>query len=163
MRFQTCLSWPQRFKEFSNYKLYFYIATQLLSYSATASWSIQLSCMGFAGGGTLRNPLLRNPESARYCLSWLKSLAQHPWHFNVLHTSAWFPYMCIICKNSGKQTSEDCGAVSCHLSISREKISWSKLLLFLQFALAKEDMLLQRFRDSAQEVAVILACTCTIF
>lgn len=45
-----------------------------------------------AGGGTLRNPLLWNPESARYCLSWLKSLAQHPWHFNALHTFAWFPY-----------------------------------------------------------------------
>ena len=66
------------------------------------------------------------------------------------------------CKNSGKQTSEDCGAVSCRLNISREKISCS-MLLFLQFTLAKEDMLLQRFRDSAQEVAVILARACTIF
>ena len=53
-----------------------------------------------AGGGTLRNPLLWNPESARYCLSfsalsWLKSLVQHPWHFNALHINAWFP-ICII-------------------------------------------------------------------
>ena len=78
-----------------------------------------------------------------------------------IHSSfAWFPYA----SYARIQASRHRKIVELLVvtSVSGRRFSCSRLL-FLQFALAKEDMLLQRFRDSAQEVAVILARTCTVF